>query len=211
MSNILREHLSFDQAGMKLDYITEGEGDNSKKKLFMSGVFIQGGVRNLNRRIYPVREIEKAVRLIQDTISDGYSVVGELDHPEELTINLDRSSHVIRKMWMSENIGYGKLEILPTPMGNIAKTLLESNVKLGVSSRGSGNVDSNGNVSDFEMITVDIVAKPSAEKAYPSVIYEAKNSKRGLIIEDLATAMNDDPKAQKFLANELLKFIESLK
>jgi hypothetical protein len=211
MSLLLRENLSFDDANMRLDYLTEGEGENAKKKLYMTGTFIQGGVRNLNRRVYPVNEIRNAVHSIQESIDKGDSILGELDHPEELTVNLDRVTHVIRKMWFDDSIGYGKLEILPTPMGNIAKTLLDSGVKLGVSSRGSGNVDSNGYVSDFEIITVDIVAKPSAQGAYPKAIYEARNMKRGAVIEDLATAVSHDPKAQKYLTEELKKFIESLK
>jgi hypothetical protein len=211
MTQFLSERLSFDQAGLIVESLNEGEGENSKKKLFMSGVFIQGGVRNLNQRVYPVREIAKAVENVNEILTKGESVLGELDHPEELTINLDRVSHMITKMWMDGNTGMGKLKILPTPHGEITRTLLESGVKLGVSSRGSGNVNDNGEVSDFEIITVDIVARPSAPNAYPKPVYETRNAHRGAVIEDLARAVSNDPKAQKHLQKELLNWINNLK
>src|SRR6056300_532893 len=148
----LREHLTFDQARIVV------ENTNDGKDLYMKGICIQGGVRNANQRVYPVNEIGRAVKTLNDQISGGYSVLGEVDHPEGLNINLDRVSHMITDMWMDGPNGYGKLKILPTPMGQLVQTMLESGVKLGVSSRGSGNVnDLDGRVSDFEIITVDIV------------------------------------------------------
>ena len=208
---MLTEYLTFDNANVNLEVITEGEGESTKKKLYMSGVFIQGGIKNLNQRVYPVREITNAVDNINSILAKGESVLGELDHPEELTINLDRVSHMITKMWMDGNTGMGKLLILPTPKGNIARTFLESGVKLGVSSRGSGNVNDNGDVSDYEIITVDIVARPSAPNAYPKPVYEALNAKRGYIIDDLAKAVCEDQRAQKFLKDELMNWINNLK
>lgn len=208
-SGMLVEHLTFDQAGMVCE---ESQPDqNGKKNLYLKGLCIQGGVRNHNERVYPVREIANAVQHINDILSEGRSVLGECDHPEELTINLDRVSHMITQMWMDGPAGMGKLKILPTPMGNIIKTLVESDVKLGVSSRGVGNVNDNGEVSEFEIITVDIVASPSAPDAYPKPVYETRNWKRANVIEDLAQAVNNDPKAQKYLKEELLKWIDNLK
>jgi len=108
--------------------------------------------------------------------------------------------------------GYGKLKLIPTPMGNIIKTLLESGVKLGVSSRGSGNVQESGNVSDFEIVTVDVVAQPSAPEAYPTAIYErVMGSRRRAALFDVAYAVNHDRSAQRYLENEITKFISSLK
>ncbi len=211
MSQFLTEKLTFDQAGLIVESTTEGEGDAAKKKLYMSGVFIQGGVRNLNQRVYPVGEISRAVDAVTEILAKGESVLGECDHPEELTINLDRVTHMITKMWMDGNVGMGKLQILPTPHGNIIKTLLEAGVKLGVSSRGSGNVNDSGQVSDFEIVTVDIVARPSAPNAYPKPVYEALNGRRGAVIEDLARVVSSDPKAQKYLHMELLGLINKLK
>jgi hypothetical protein len=209
MTAFLTEHLSHDDAKLIVEAVDQGDGKG--KSLYMKGIFIQGGVRNLNERVYPVREIEKAVHNVNDILREGGSVLGECDHPAELTINLDRVSHLIQSMWMDGNSGFGKLKILPTPMGNIIRTLIEAEVKLGVSSRGSGNVNDRGEVSDFEIVTVDVVARPSAPNAYPKPVYEARNSKRASVIEDLAEAVSHDPKAQKHLHKELLTWIEKLK
>jgi hypothetical protein len=207
MNNYLREHLTFDQAQMVVENANEG------KDLFMKGICIQGGVRNANQRVYPVNEIGRAVKTLNDQISGGYSVLGEVDHPEGLNINLDRVSHMITEMWMDGPNGYGKMKILPTPMGQLVKTMLESGVKLGVSSRGSGNVseDGNGEVSDFEIITVDVVAQPSAPGAYPTPIYEhLMNTRGGYKAYELAQATKDDKKAQKYLKDSLINLITRL-
>lgn len=193
--------------------LTTESHDNGSggKDLYMSGIFIQGNKRNQNQRVYPVNEIGKAVTSLTEKIKGGYSVLGEADHPDDLNINLDRVSHQITEMRMDGNDGIGKLKMLPTPMGNVCKTLLESGVKLGVSSRGSGNVDGNGNVSDFEIITVDIVANPSAPDAYPSPIYERMmNHRRSNTIWDVATSANHDVAAQKYLKEEVLNLIQDL-
>ena len=205
--NHLREHLSFDQANIVVESANEG------KDLYMKGIMIQGGVRNANQRVYPVNEIGRAVKTLSDQIEGGYSVLGEVDHPEGLNINLDRVSHMISETWMEGDNGYGKLKILPTPMGQLVKTMLENGVKLGVSSRGSGNVseDGSGNVSDFEIITVDVVAQPSAPGAYPTAIYEhLMNARGGMKAYELAQATRHDPKAQKYLKESLVNIISRL-
>lgn len=210
MANKLYEYLSFDRAHVELL-----EEDNIKggKDLCMKGIFIQGDVRNQNQRVYPVREIARAVNSITEKLKTGQSVMGELDHPEELSINLDRVSHVITEMWMDGADGYGKLKIVPTPMGNIVKTLLQSGVRLGVSSRGSGNVGDDGAVSDFEIITVDIVAQPSAPDAYPRTIYESLYNMKGgsSIINGVARYALTEAAAQKQLVKDLQRFIKELK
>ena len=204
----LREHLSFDQAQVVLE-----SDDKDGKNLYLKGIAIQGGIRNANGRVYPVNEIEKAVKTLNDQIQNGYSVLGEVDHPEDLKVNLDRVSHMITQMWMDGPNGYGKMKILPTPMGNLVRTMLESGVKLGVSSRGSGNVnDSNGQVSDFEIITVDVVAQPSAPGAYPTPVYEhLMNTRKGNRAFQVAQETMEDPKAQKYLKESLLQIIKGLK
>ena len=204
----LRENLSFNEAKM----IVESD-DKDGKSLHMSGICIQGGIRNANQRVYPVNEIGKAVKTLNDQIQNGYSVLGEVDHPDDLKINLDRVSHMIVNMWMDGPNGYGKLKILPTPMGQLIRTMLESGVKLGVSSRGSGNVrdDGSGEVSDFEIITVDMVAQPSAPGAYPTPIYEhLMNSRGGLNALRIAEEVKGDPKAQRYLKESLLSIINKL-
>src|SRR5210317_2236416 len=208
MGNYLREHLTFDQAQMVVENANEG------KDLFMKGICIQGGVRNANQRVYPVNEIGRAVKTLNDQVSGGYSVLGEVDHPEGLNIKLDRVSHMITEMWMDGPNGYGKMKILPTPMGQLVQTMLESGVKLGVSSRGSGNVSEygGGEVSDFEIVTVDVVAQPSAPGAYPTPIYEhLLNTRGGMAAKGLANEVRNDKKAQKYLQEALNNIIKGLK
>lgn len=206
--NLIQEHLSFDQAKMVVESANDG------KDLYMKGIMIQGGVRNANQRVYPVNEIGRAVTTLSEQISGGYSVLGEVDHPEGLNINLDRVSHMISECWMDGANGYGKLKILPTPMGALVKTMLESGVKLGVSSRGSGNVSESGNgeVSDFEIITVDVVAQPSAPGAYPTPIYEhLMNTRGGYKAFHNSKELQGDTKAQKYLKESLLDIIDKLR
>lgn len=206
MSLYLRENLTFDRARMEVLSEDDSKGGKSLK---LKGIFIQGGVKNANQRVYPVNEISKAVSTIMEQVTGGYSVLGEVDHPDDLKINLDRVSHMITEMWMDGPNGFGTLKILPTPMGNLVKTMLESGVKLGVSSRGSGNVnEANGHVSDFEIITVDVVAQPSAPNAYPKAIYEGlMNMKHGHKTLEIAA----DAKAQKYLKEEMIKLIKDMK
>jgi hypothetical protein len=204
----LTETLSFDQARMVVESADNASGG---KDLHMKGIFIQGGVKNANQRVYPVEEIGRAVTTLNEQIAEGYSVCGEVDHPEGLNINLDRVSHLITDMWMDGANGYGKLKVLPTPMGNLVKTMLESGVKLGVSSRGSGDVDTTGNVNGFEIITVDVVAQPSAPGAYPTPIYEHLMNERGGYKAFLTSKeVTGDPKAQKYIAESLLNIISRL-
>ena len=204
----LREHLSFDQSGIVME-----SDDKDGKNLYLKGIAIQGGIRNANQRVYPVDEIDRAVGTLMDQIKNGYSVLGEVDHPDDLKVNLDRVSHMITQMWMEGPNGYGKMKILPTPMGQLVRTMLEAGVKLGVSSRGSGNVnDMNGHVSDFEIITVDVVAQPSAPGAYPTPVYEhLMNARGGARSFRVAQETKEDPKAQKYLQESLLQIIKGLK
>ena len=207
MSALLVEHLSYDQAQIKTERANEG------KDLYMIGICIQGGVKNANQRVYPQHEIARAIETVNKQAQSGYSVLGELDHPSNLRINLDRVTHVCEKMWMDGQNGYGKLKILPTPMGSIVKTLLDSGIKRGVSSRGSGNVDEgSGRVSDFEIVTVDIVAQPSAPDAYPTAVYEGlMNMRGGHKLLGVAAEVNQDTRVQKYLASELTRLINEMK
>ena len=207
MNMLLRESMSYDNAKIIVESAHEG------KDLYMKGICIQGGVRNANERIYPVEEIAKAVSSISKQIKEGNSILGELDHPSDLKINLDRASHIITEMWIDGPNGYGKLKILPTPMGQLVKTMLESGVKLGVSSRGSGNVnESTGHVSDFEIVTVDVVATPSAPNAYPTPIYESlMNMRHGHRLYEMAQEASVDQRVQKHLKNSIVSLIKELK
>ena len=209
MKTTLAEHLSYDQAKIVLE---RDEGSDGKKSLYLNGICIQGDIRNANQRVYSSQEIGKAVKTLNEQIAGGYSVLGEVDHPQDLRINLDRVSHMITKMWMDGPNGYGKLKILPTPMGQLVQTMLESGVKLGVSSRGSGEVDNSGNVQGFEIITVDVVAQPSAPGAYPTPVYEhLMNNTGGYQAFKIAQEVQGDPKAQKYIAESLVRIIKKLR
>jgi hypothetical protein len=204
----LAEHLSYDQAKIVLE---SEEGKDGKKSLHLNGICIQGDIRNANQRVYSSQEIGRAVKTLNEQIAGGYSVLGEVDHPQDLRINLDRVSHMITKMWIDGPNGYGKLKLLPTPMGQLVQTMLESGVKLGVSSRGSGEVDGGGNVQGFEIITVDVVAQPSAPGAYPTPVYEhLMNNTGGYQAFRIAKEVQGDPKAQQYIAESLKRIISKL-
>ena len=206
MARKLYEFMSAETAHLTLTESQDG------KDLYMSGLFIQGNVKNGNGRVYPAEEISRAVESVQNRLKKGETVLGELDHPEELQINLDRVSHIITDLRSDGADGVGKLKIIDTPMGNIARSLLKAGAKLGVSSRGSGNVDGAGRVSDFDIITVDIVAQPSAPDAYPKAIYESLFNMRGdEIVYRTAQAMVHDKNAEQHLAKALTRFIQELK
>ena len=210
MSRYLREDLTFNQANIQ---VLEEADVSGGKNLYLKGICIEGDKRNANDRIYPRHEILKAVETINEQIRDGNSVLGEVDHPDDLKINLDRVCHSVEGMWMDGHAGCGKLKILPTPMGNLIKTLLQSGVKLGVSSRGSGNVDDRtGHVSDFEIVTIDVVAQPSAPNAYPQAIYEGlMNLRHGHKIMEMARESGDGDKVQRYLKEEIKRLIKELK
>ena len=202
----LYEYISPDVSRVQ---ITESEDG---KDLYMAGLFIQGDVKTQNGRIYPKHEISKAVESVRTRLSKGETVMGELDHPEELQINLDRVSHIITDMHTDDSNGLGKLKIIETPMGNIAKALLKAGAKLGVSSRGSGNVNESGKVSDFDIVTVDIVAQPSAPDAYPKTIYESLyNMRGGAVLHDIAASVTHDKSAEKYLMKSINDLINELK
>ena len=121
----LRENLTFDQARVQI--LHEGEHG---KDLYMKGICIQGGIKNANQRVYPVSEIAKATKTLNDQISSGYSVLGEVDHPDDLKINLDRVSHMITEMWMDGPNGYGKMKMLPLPLLDTPSFTPDSNIVL---------------------------------------------------------------------------------
>ena len=206
----LREQLTFNQANIQ---VLEEADISGGKNLYLKGICIEGNKRNANERVYPLHEISKAVNTINQQIKEGNSVLGEVDHPDDLKINLDRVCHSVEGMWMDGDAGCGKLKILPTPMGELIKTLLQSGVRLGVSSRGSGNVDDRtGHVSDFEIVTIDVGAQPSAPNAYPKAIYEGlMNMKYGHKLLEVARESGHNNKVQRYLKDEVKKLIRDLK
>lgn len=199
MAQLLSEHLNPITAALR----EQRTGQN----IILSGIMMQAECFNGNGRKYSKQDIANAVNKITETIKSGNTICGELEHPPTLTINLANVSHVITEAWMEGNNAMGKMKILNTPSGNIVKGLIEGGVRLGVSSRGTGNVNESGHVSDFDFITMDVVATPSAPDAFPNVVTEARNNKK---IVSLAEAVVDDPRAQKYLQEEMRKFIDSI-
>jgi hypothetical protein len=160
-----------------IEIITEESG--GKKTLYISGPFLQAEVTNRNGRCYPFSILEREVKRYNDTFIKNGRALGELGHPDGPSVNLDRVSHMITSLYAEGNTFVGKAKILDTPMGNIAKSLLDEGVMLGVSSRGVGSlIEKNGvrYVSDDFMLATaaDIVADPSAPDAFVQGIMEGK-------------------------------------
>ena len=157
--------------------ITEGTGDD--KKLYIEGVFLQSELKNRNGRVYPFQVLEREVGRYNEEYVKTKRALGELGHPDGPTVNLDRVSHRITELRAEGNNFMGKAQILDTPMGKIAKSLLGEGVQLGVSSRGMGSIDKREDTSyvmdDFMLATAaDIVADPSAPDAFVNGIMEGK-------------------------------------
>lgn len=183
------------------------ESVNEGKNVYLNGIFMQSGIKNRNNRVYPSSEIIRVVNEASMRIKENNGIFGELDHPQSLLINLDRISHVIEDLRMEGDNAIGRARILDTPMGKIAKTLIESGVRLGVSSRGTGAVNE-GTVCDYQFVTVDLVATPSAKDAMPRPVYESlEMSKNGKHVLSLAEQIREDAAAQKYFVREIKKFI----
>ena len=160
-----------------VNVITEGKGDS--KKLYIEGVFLQSELKNRNGRMYPFSVLEKEVNRYNEEYVKTNRALGELGHPDGPTVNLDRVSHRITSLTAEGNNFIGRAQVLDTPMGKIAKSLLDEGVKLGVSSRGMGSIDKredcNVVMDDFMLATAaDIVADPSAPDAFVNGIMEGK-------------------------------------
>ena len=159
----------------EIEYIVEGKG----KQQYIKGVFMQSDVKNQNGRIYPFPVLQREVKNYSKKFVKEGRALGELGHPMGPTINLDRVSHLITELYEDGKNFVGKAKIMDTPNGKIVKNLLESGVKLGVSSRGLGTVKTNKSgvnevQKDFVLSTVDIVADPSAPAAFVNGIMEGK-------------------------------------
>ena len=155
------------------------EGKNGKRNTFIEGVFLQAEICNPNGRMYPMRTMEREVQKYNENFVKSGRALGELGHPDGPTINLDRASHLITSLKREGNNFVGKARLLETPMGKIAKQLLDEGVKLGVSSRGLGSIKEENGVKivgeDFMLATAaDIVADPSAPDAFVNGIMEGK-------------------------------------
>ena len=162
----------------KVEVLTEGTGKN--QKLYIKGPFLQAECVNRNGRMYPLSIMEREVKRYAEQYVNKGRALGELGHPDGPTVNLDRVSHKITELYREGNNFIGKAQILSTPMGKIAESLLKDGVTLGVSSRGIGSLRENNKGykevgEDFMLATAaDIVADPSAPDAFVQGIMEGK-------------------------------------
>lgn len=207
---LLREQIDHSE----LEILSEGEGSN---KIFrIKGPFIVADQKNGNGRIYSKTILEKQVNLYKESKISTKRSVGELDHPKNPSINLDRISHIIESLEFEGNIGIGVAKLLDTPMGRIAKTLVNEGVKLGVSSRGLGSVNHNNYVNDdYKFITVDLVHEASGPGCYVDPILENKEYiiDGDSIIEASVSNLKKklDRQGSKELAKNLKEFIKAIK
>jgi hypothetical protein len=196
-----------------IETVTAGEGNiiteasKNDGKTYLNGVFMQAEIENRNGRVYSLSEMTENVEAIRKQINEFGGVFGELDHPDTITINMDRISHAIKDLYMDGNNVVGKAQLLDTPMGLIAQELSKSGVRYGVSSRGAGVVSESGSVSGFNLVTIDLVVTPSAPGAMPTTVMEAME---GTKLMSLAESVKHDDSAQKYFKSEILKIVENI-
>lgn len=186
------------------------EEEKGKKSLYVTGIFSEVDIENNNGRVYPeailAREVEKFQRLIESG-----QAIGELDHPESPKLNLRNISHRITKVWKEGKQYLGKAQILPTESGNIAKNLIESGVRLGISSRALGSLTQEEGYKkvneDLHLITWDLVARPSFGNALMSSIYENKEYSiiEGKIVESVKSSAPKEEEV-KYLLEEVKRW-----
>jgi len=189
---LLREYVSFQDIKLISEDV---EGSEGKKNYFLKGPFLEANVKNRNGRKYMQETLEREVKDFNETKIKTHRSMGELDHPPEPTINLDRISHIITELTMDGNVGYGVAKLLNTPMGNIAKALVDDGIQLGMSTRGVGTLDGDMVKDDYKLITVDIVADPSAPTAFVEGVLENREyivGENGEIVEAAVQKLKAD-------------------
>ena len=197
MKNLLIDHTPFQIANIQI--IENKQLGEGKSLMTLKGKLQEAEQKNGNGRVYPREILEREVKKYIDGPVKTRTALGELDHPEATVVNLSNTSHVITEVWWDGNDLMGKLQLLPTPAGNIAKALVISNIPLGISSRGMGSVKQLGETvevqDDFELLCWDLVSVPSTPNAYMSLA-ESKQHKstkdyskvNGLITEIICNA-----------------------
>jgi len=185
--------------------------DGDTKRLYLRGVYMEAGTKNQNGRTYKIDEIKRAADFINEAARNGRHILGELDHRDSLDIKLENVSHKLLDIDMNGNQAIGNSVVLSTPKGKIAESLISSGVNIGVSSRGSGSVnESTGEVTNFYLSTVDLVATPSCQSAVPKSVWESLDMYRDENeINKLAEAVIHDEKAQLYFQHEMKKFIRN--
>ena len=214
---LISEHIHHD-----LQFIVE-KNEKGEKSYMIEGVFAQAEQANRNGRMYPMNVMEQAVGKYKKEFVGNGRAVGELNHPDGPTINLDKVSHLVTELNFKGNDVVGKAKILDTPNGNIAKKLLEGGVKLGVSTRGMGSLMPKGNVmvvkDDYNLNAIDIVQDPSAPGAFVNGIMEGVEWvwNNGIIeqkaIEQMETEIKNAPRSNRYVTEvrEFKNFLSLLK
>lgn len=172
MSELIIEQVDFDEIENKV--ITESINGHQQKNYFITGKYLSADEKNGNGRIYPKPIIIKEVNRLNESKIPQNRLIGELEHSNTTTINLERVSHLIKELKMEGNYAIGKSLVLDTPMGKIAKALIDGGVKLGVSSRGVGTLKESIVQNDFVISTIDIVSDPSGKNCFVDGILESK-------------------------------------
>jgi len=186
---LLREYFELCDGGVCQDLLTEDEKRRvaEGKVTILTGVMQMSETKNANGRVYPhallEREVGRYAKLVEQR-----RALGELDHPESSVINLQNASHLVTEIWMDGQKVMGKIEVLPTPAGQILKNLVECNIPCGISSRGMGSVTENNGVTlvedDFQLICFDMVSDPSTPGAIMSQVHESRDMSKPLSKED---------------------------
>jgi|TARA_A100001388_G_scaffold49067_2_gene32688 hypothetical protein len=214
---LISEHVDQD-----IQFIVE-KNEKGEKSYMIEGVFAQAEQPNRNGRMYPMDVMEQAVGKYKKEFVGNGRAVGELNHPDGPTINLDKVSHLVTELNFKGNDVVGKAKILDTPNGNIAKKLLEGGVKLGVSTRGMGSLMPKGNVMvvkpDYNLNAIDIVQDPSAPGAFVNGIMEGVEWvwNNGIIeqkaIEQMETEIKNAPRSNRYVTEvrEFKNFLSLLK
>ena len=198
----------------EIEYIVEGKN----KQQYIKGIFLQSDIKNQNGRVYPFSVLKNQVRKFNENFVQKDRALGELGHPAGPTVNLDRVSHIITELYEDGKNFIGKAKVIDTPNGKIVKNLLESGVRLGVSSRGLGSVKTNKSgvnevQNDFVLSTVDIVSDPSAPEAFVNGIMEGKEfSLTGELEYDIRKEINNtlSKRLDKKKIDLFQKFIKNL-
>jgi hypothetical protein len=215
-------NLLVESPNYELKYLVEEKNRNAPSNMFIQGPFLMADKPNRNNRIYPLQQMVEEVNRYSSEMVTNNRATGELNHPSTPEVNLERACHIVTSLRQDGNIFEGKSKILSTPMGQVVRSLIMDGVKLGVSSRALGKVETKngyGHVSDFRLVAIDVVADPSVPTAFVNGILESKQwvlSDDGAfepVYEKFEKAISKLPLKNKdaYLKEQFINFINALK
>jgi hypothetical protein len=215
--------LLVEEPTYEVKYLIEEKNRNTPSILHIEGDFLMANEPNRNKRVYPLEEMAKEVSRYEKDMILNNRATGELNHPNEPEINLERVCHMVTSLRQEGNIFKGKSRVLSTPMGQIVRSLIMDGVKLGVSSRALGRLEPDGNgtnrVADFKLVAVDVVADPSVPSAFVNGILESKqwiladDGKFAPVYDKFEKSISSLPKklTDQYLREQVINFINALK